>query len=90
MIAGLEEVDLVATDKVDNPVLLGEPARPGARWEELERFRFSNASKRVAKYGLHDGENSKGDLPVGFDPKPEVLPELELEDWDPLGTAAGS
>jgi hypothetical protein len=90
VIAGLEEVDLVATDEVDNPVLLGEPARPGAGREELERFRFADASKRVAKYGLDDRENSECDPPVGFDPEPEVLPELELEDRDPLGPAAGS
>ena len=90
MVTGLEEVDLVATYEVDNSVLLGKPARPRAGWEELERFRLADAGERIAEHGFHDGENSEGDLSVVLDPKPEVLPELELEDRDPFGTAAGS
>lgn len=43
MIPGLKEIHCVAGYPVHDPMLLGEPARPGSREKVLEGFRFSDS-----------------------------------------------
>jgi len=60
VVSGLEEVDAVLTDKVDDTVFLGKPARPHARSDIFERFRFTNPLKGVAQDGFYQIKGSQG------------------------------
>jgi len=61
MVAGREEIDSMLADRVNQPVLVGDPPRPAAGEQELQRFRlaeagngdFRLASREGARKGAH-------------------------------------
>lgn len=54
VVARLEEVDALLTHEIHNSVLLGEPARPGARGHVLEGFGLADTLEWVSKDCLND------------------------------------
>ena len=53
VIAGLEEIDAVFTDEIDDSVLFRQASRPRAGREILQRLRLANPFEGVSKYGLN-------------------------------------
>ena len=88
VIAGLQELDAVVAYPVDQPVLLGNAARPAAGERLPERFRLSNALKRISERRLNHFEDSRGYVAVSLDPVAKVLEKLALEDRDALSASA--
>ena len=88
MIAGLQEIDDLGGHPVDDPMLLGEPSRPGSPKEMLEWFRFPNPRKRITQDRFNQIEEAKRGLPVRLDPEPEVIEKFGLKDGKP-GAPAG-
>jgi hypothetical protein len=83
--ARLEEVDPVFADQIDDPVLLGQAPRPGAREDVLERLRLTFSLKRIAQHGVDDLQCAQRRPAVGLDPETQVFQELALEDCLALG-----
>ena len=79
MIPGLEEVDTVVADEVNEAVFLGETARPDTGGEILERFRLADAAEGIAHDRFDQVEGAQGHLSVGFDPVVQVVTEFRLE-----------
>lgn len=84
VIASLEEVDAAITDHVDESVLFGETAGPGARGQVLQRFGLAESGERVSEHGLDEVDGPQGRAPVRGDPVPKILEELDLEHGLPL------
>src|SRR4051794_10276027 len=61
VVASLEEVDPIVADEVDDPMLLGQPTRPDAGPEVLERLGLANSAERVTDDGLDQVEGADGD-----------------------------
>jgi len=80
MIHGLEEIDAVVTDKINDAVFLGQPSGPDSWGKIFESFGFGDSSKRILYYGFDQGENTERDLAIGLDPMFEILDEFKLED----------
>jgi hypothetical protein len=49
VIAGLEEVDPVVADQIDDATLLSQAARPGSGRQVLEGLGFTESLERVAQ-----------------------------------------
>jgi hypothetical protein len=80
MIPGLEEIDAVVADKINDAVFLGQSSGPDSWGKIFESFGFGDSSKRIPYYGFDQGENTEGNLAIGLDPIPKVLDEFRLED----------
>jgi len=59
VIPGLEEVDSVGGDEVDEAMFLCEAPRPGTRSEEPERLRLSNTLEGIPHDRLDEIENAE-------------------------------
>lgn len=79
MISGLEEIDAVVADEVNEAVFLGEAAGTDAGGKILERFRFADTAEGIAYDGLDKIEGTQRHLAVGLDPVAEVVVEFRLE-----------
>ena len=79
MIAGLEEVDAVVSDKINQPVLLGQSPRPDPGSQVFQGFRFAPAFEGISHDGLDKRERPQSGFPVGLDPPADVFPEFALE-----------
>lgn len=84
MIASLEEVDAAIADQVDETVLLGEAARPGARGQVLQWFGLPEPSERISEHGPDQVEGPWRCVSVRGDPIPKILEELQLKHCLPL------
>jgi hypothetical protein len=80
MIPGLEEVDQVIPDQVNDPMLETEPPRPDSRPEILEGFGLSQTRERVAHHVQDNIQNADRIPPVGLDPMLKVLEKCRVED----------
>jgi hypothetical protein len=58
VVAGLEKLDAVLEDFVDESVGLSDPARPHVATEILERLRLAEPLEGVAQHGLHEVEHA--------------------------------
>jgi hypothetical protein len=58
VVAGLEKLDTVLEDFVDESVGLIDPARPHVATEILERLRLAETLEGVAQHGLHEVEHA--------------------------------
>ena len=52
MIARLEEIDALITHQINDPMLLRQPARPGARRKVSQGFGLANALEGIAQNGF--------------------------------------
>jgi hypothetical protein len=84
MVPGLEEVNGFIRDKVHQPVLLANTTRPATCQHISQRLRLSQPLKWIPHDCLDEIQQSDCGAAFGFDPRTEVLPELRLEDRDPL------
>jgi hypothetical protein len=80
VISGLEKVDAVLPQPVNQAMLLRDPSTPAAGQFKPQGLRFANTDKRVAKYGLNEIEDSNGRFPVCLHPIAEIAPELRVEE----------
>jgi hypothetical protein len=76
----LKEIDAPLADEVHDPVLLREPARPGARGQILQWLRLADARERISQDGLDQIESPQCELSIGLDPIAKILQKLRLED----------
>ena len=84
MVSSLEEINGLIRDTVHQPVFLADTTRPAACQHISERLRLSQPLEWITDQCLDEIQNSDCGAAFGFDPKTEVLPELRLEDRDPL------
>lgn len=82
-IPGLEEIDAIVRNEVDDPVLLGQPSRPDVRAQMPEGLRLAEPGERVRHDRFDDRGDLESDTSVVFDPVPKVFPELVLKDAVP-------
>lgn len=83
MVAGLEEVDAIVSDEVDEPVFLSQTAGPDVRAEMPKGFRLPEPRERVGHDGLDEVDNFESDTSVVLDPVAKVFAELVLKDAVP-------
>ena len=80
MIAGLQKIDALISYKIDNSVLLGQPARPNARTKMFEWFRFPIPSKGFLKISSTRLKARRACFAVNLHPVPQIFAELLLKD----------
>ncbi len=80
VITSLQEIDSGFADTVNDPVLLGQPSRPGTREHVFDGLWFTDPAKGIPEDGLDQIQGTERDLPVGFHPVTKILTELRLED----------
>src|SRR5438128_2346428 len=83
MITRLKEVNAIALDQVDKPMLLGDSARPGVRQVLPQPLRLADACKWLAQHGLDQLQNAHCHRPIVRHPMAEVATELRVEDGLP-------
>ena len=83
VVSGLKEINSVMTHEVHDPVFLGQPSRPSAGCQMLERLGLADAGERITKDGLHKIQRPEGYLPIRFYPEPKIFAELRLKDRNP-------
>src|SRR5688572_1380270 len=79
VVAGLEKLDAVIEDFVDDSVGLIDPARPYVATKMLEWLGFADANEGITQYRVHQVEHPKGGLPFDFHPVAQILQALVLE-----------
>jgi hypothetical protein len=84
VVSGLEEIDRLIGDAVDQPVFLSDTPRPTASEHKFQRFGLSRAFEGVPHHCLNEIEHSDGDAALVLYPKREVLKKLGLKCGDPL------
>jgi hypothetical protein len=84
VISGLEEIDLVISDAIDQSVFLSNASRPTTRQNVFQRFGFTQAFERIAHYCVDKIKDSDGDAALVFDPEPQVLNKFGLKYGDPF------
>ena len=80
MVAGLEKIDSVVRDTVDQSVSSGNAAGPDVGPQMFERLGLPDAFEGVASDRLHELEDAEGHFSVGLDPVLQVLHALILDD----------
>ena len=83
MVAGLEEVDAIVSDEVDEPVFLGQTAGPDVGAEVPKGFRLSEPRERVGHDDFYKMKDFESDSSVVLDPVTKVFSELVLKDAVP-------
>ena len=78
MVAGLEEVDAVVSDEVDEPVFLGQTAGPDVGAEMPKGFWLPEPRERVGHDGFDKGDDFESDPSIVLDPVTKVFSELVL------------
>jgi hypothetical protein len=68
VIAGLKKIDPLRTHRIDQPMFLGDAARPRIGKNVSQRFGFSDALERIPHHRFHEVNQSKGDAAIIFDP----------------------
>lgn len=90
MVPRLKEIDPSVPDKVDDPMLLGQPSRPGSAWKILERLGLPDSAEGIAQHSLHEIQRSERYLPVGLHPILEIVDKFRLEHGHPITMARRS
>ena len=88
MVPGLQEVDARRGDEIDEAVLLGQAAGPGAGELVLQRFGLADAGDGVAEHRFDEAQQAQGRGPVGLDPPGEVGQEVAVEERFALAAGA--
>ncbi len=83
MVAGLEKLDAVSEDLVDEAVRLVDPARPNMASKVFERFWFANAGEGISQNRLDQIQDAECSLAIGVDPVAEILEAFVLQDRGP-------
>lgn len=83
MVAGLEEVDAIVSNEVDEPMLLGQTPGPDVGTEVPKRFRLSEPREWVGHDSFDKGEDFESYPSVVLDPETKVFSELVLKDAVP-------
>ena len=83
MVAGLEKLDAVSEDLVDEAVRLVDPARPNMASKVFERFWLANAGEGISQNRLDQIQDAERRLAIGVDPVAEILEAFVLQDRGP-------
>jgi len=84
VVAGLQEFDSVVVYEVNDPMFLGQTARPGAAASVFQGLRHSDAVKWVANDCLYEIQGPERKPPIGSNPVSKVVPKFWMDDNDPL------
>jgi len=76
VVAGLEEVNPFVSDEVNEPVLLRDTARPGARRQVLEGLGLSNSRGGISQNIIDEAHHTESRLSVGSNPNLQILEEF--------------
>ena len=79
VVTGLEKVDPIILNEVNDSVFLGKSARPCFGGKILKRFRLTYAGERITHNGFHQFECTQRNLPICSNPILQVLAELFLK-----------
>ena len=79
VVAGLDKVDSIVADDIDEAMLLGEPPGPDIGAQILEWFGFADPAERLAHDGFDEGKNSESCAPISLDPIAQVVAKLGLK-----------
>jgi hypothetical protein len=80
MVPGLQEVYALVAYQIDDAVVLGQPARPGARCEVAQGFGFADTLKRIAQDRLDQLQRPQSQLAVSCHPVAQIFQEFRVED----------
>ncbi len=86
MVTGLQEINSVLADQINNAMFFCQPPGPRAARKVFERFRLPDALKRLVRDRLNQIQRAKRHLTVGLDSKSEILGKFRLKD---RGTSSG-
>ena len=79
VIAGLQELNAIAEDLVDQAIGLVDAPRPEVAAEILEVVGLPNAARGIPERRLHQVQHAQRGLPVGIHPEAQVGETLLLE-----------
>jgi hypothetical protein len=68
MVARLKKIDAVVSHKVDQPVLVRNPARPCARQQMPQRLGLPYPGEWFPQHSLDQIQDPHGDLTIAFKP----------------------
>lgn len=68
MISGLDKIDPLIPDQINEAMFLGDASGPETGGEMFEGFGFADAFKRVAEDRFHDFQDAQGRLALCIDP----------------------
>jgi hypothetical protein len=80
MISGLEKINLVVMDEINDPVFLGNSSRPQTRSQIFDGLGFPNSLKRIVHNSFDQFQNSQGNFAIRCNPKLQVFSEFRLKD----------
>src|ERR1051325_6980647 len=80
VIARLQELDPIVRDEINDPMFLGETARPSSSGQVFERLGLADPGERIAHDRFDEIEGTERDFAVGLYPVAEILAELGMED----------
>jgi len=84
MVTSLKKINRFVADAVYEPMFLRDAPRPTACEQVSERFWLTGALEWIAHHRFDQIQHPDCRTPVGFDPIPQVFPELGMEDRGPL------
>jgi hypothetical protein len=84
VVPGLEKVNTLFSDPVNEPVLLRDTSRPASGKRVSERLGFTQPLEGVAQHRFNQVQHPDCYIAVGLDPIAKILPELGLEDSEPF------
>lgn len=79
VVTGLKQVDAIGRDEVNDTVLLGEAAGPCVRREIAKGLGLTDSREGIPKNGLHEIHAAEGELSIGIDPMPKIVPKLRVK-----------
>jgi hypothetical protein len=68
VVPGLEKINSITRNRIDESVFLGNSSRPASRKSELERLRLADAGEWISYNGLDQIKNAKSDSPIRLHP----------------------
>ena len=83
VVAGLEKLDAVSEDFVNEAIRLVDPTRPHVASEVFERFWLANTGEGISQHCLDQIQDAQGSLAIGVDPVAEILEAFVLQDRGP-------
>lgn len=84
MVPRLEEIDPIGAYRINQPMLLGNAARPGSGQNVFQRFRLADAVERLPHYGLHQVHNPERHPAIRLGPVAQVLAKFGMKDRQAL------
>jgi hypothetical protein len=80
MIPGLQKINPIVRDEVNDPMLLGQAARPGPRENVLQGLGLPDPRERLSQKRLDELEQAQGDLSIVLNPELQILTKLRMKD----------